>query len=296
MLTEKEISLFLGKDSDAMPNGSENLGFESWMVTRRGKDPKWSKQLAYFIRKLLKDYNVPFPSKKDAEKMALAVYNSEYSKSHQRHLLYALEYYMEYVQQPIKLRKPRATKRSPKYLTEEQMKKLIRGARDFKEFAMIMLFCTTGLRLNELRMLNASDIDLKNRIVTVRHAKRDKDREVPLSEECARVLTTYSGNYIPESEKTTSEPFFKSQRGNRWSEKAIESCVKRCASRGGLDSTKISPHVLRHSFATAMLGNGCDIFHLSGILGHSDISTTCIYLHVNDKAKRAAFEKGVPRL
>jgi site-specific recombinase XerD len=57
----------------------------------------------------------------------------------------------------------------------------------------------------------------------------------------------------------------------------------------------VSPHVLRHSFATTMISNGADLFHLSNILGHSDLATTAVYLHVNSDAKRAALEKGVPR-
>jgi len=70
--------------------------------------------------------------------------------------------------------------------------------------------------------------------------------------------------------------------------------VDRCAARVGLEGM-VSPHVLRHSFATTMISNGADLFHLSNILGHSDLATTAVYLHVNSDAKRAALEKGVPR-
>jgi integrase/recombinase XerD len=74
----------------------------------------------------------------------------------------------------------------------------------------------------------------------------------------------------------------------------IESCVDGIATRAGMEGM-VSPHVLRHSFATTMIGNGCDLFHLSNILGHSNLMTTAIYLHVNSDAKRAALERGVPR-
>ena len=68
------------------------------------------------------------------------------------------------------------------------MKKLIRGASDYRDFAMIIMLCTTGMRLNELRMLNVGDVDLEHRFVTVRHAKRDRDREIPLSSDCVKVM------------------------------------------------------------------------------------------------------------
>ena len=126
---------------------------------------------------MLRENNTPFPKSEDAEKIGLKVLNSAYSKSYQKHLLTALELYMEYVGITIRFKKPKPTKRSPKYLTQEQLKKLIRGASDYRDFAMIIMSCTTGMRLNELRMLSVGDVDLERRIVTVRHAKRDRDRE-----------------------------------------------------------------------------------------------------------------------
>ncbi|MGD0818790.1 MAG: tyrosine-type recombinase/integrase [Methanomassiliicoccales archaeon] len=81
-----------------------------------------------------------------------------------------------------------------------------------------------------------------------------------------------------------------SQRSNRWSAHAIESCVDRIAARAGMEGM-VSSHVLRHSFATTMISNGCDLFHLSNILGHSNLMTTAIYLHVNSDAEKAALER-----
>ena len=74
----------------------------------------------------------------------------------------------------------------------------------------------------------------------------------------------------------------------------LESCVDRIAEREGMGGM-VTPHVSRHSFATTMISNECDLFHLSNILGHSNLMTTAIYLHVNSDAKRAALERGVPR-
>lgn len=293
MLTEKEISPVLGKDPNIANRPKEELSFKDWMVTNKGIPPLSVKHYACYANYLLREYNKPFPKTEDAERIALSVLSSNYSKSYQKHLLIALELYMEYSGQPIKFKKPTSTKRSPKYLTQDQLKKLVRGASDYRDFAMLIMFCTTGMRLNELRMVNVGDLDLERRLVTVRHAKRDRDREIPLSDDCIKVMSIFLQKYHKKGAKP-SDPLFKSQRGNRWSAHAIESCVDRIAVRVGMEGM-VTPHVLRHSFATTMIINGCDLFHLSNILGHSNLMTTAIYLHVNSDAKRAALERGVPR-
>lgn len=276
-----------------LPEASSELDFHGWLITTKGMGSKWSQVVDTCVRKLLRDYNCPFPTRKDVENLAVKIWSSEYSKSHQRHLLLGLEYYSEWRGMKVKFRKPRATKRSPRYLTQAQMKNLVHSARDFREFAMLKLLCSTGIRLNEFRMLNIGDLDLSEKCLTVRHAKRDKDREIPLSNDTCKLLTTYISKY--HSDPQPDDPLFLSERGNRWSPNAIADTVKRCAERAGIKD-KVTPHVLRHSFATAMLGNGCDLFHLSHMLGHQDISTTTIYLHVNDQAMRQAYDRGVPKL
>lgn len=293
MLSEEEISLILGKDLVVDKRLVEQLNFADWMLVKKGISALTVKHNVCYANFLMRKHNAPFPNKEDAQKIALWILNSDYSKSYQKHLLSALELYMEYSGQPIKFWKPKPTKRSPKYLTQEQLKKLIRGARDYRDFAMLIMFCTTGVRLNELRMMNVGDLDLEHALMTVRHAKRDKDREVPLSLDCVKVMAIYVQKYHSKKSKP-SDPLFISQRGSRWSAHAIESCVDRCAERAGLGGM-VSPHILRHSFATAMISNGCDVFHLSNILGHSNMTTTSIYLHVNNDAKRAALERGVPK-
>ena len=269
------------------------MTFLAWLLTHKGMGRTWARMIDGFVNKLLRDNNNPFPTRKDIDDIAVRVWSSSYSKSHQRHLLMGLEYYYEWRGMKVKFRKPRAKKRNPRYLTEAQMKQLCKASRDFREYALLKIFCTTGLRLNELRMLNIGDVDLVLRRLTVRHAKRDKEREIPLSEDVCKLIATYIPKYHDRPKPT--DPLFLSAKGNRWSAYAIQDTIRRCAVRANLKE-KVTPHVLRHSFATAMLGNGCDLFHLSHMLGHSDISTTTIYLHINDRAMREAYNKGVPRL
>jgi site-specific recombinase XerD len=202
---------------------------------------------------------------------------------------------MEYVGEPVHFKKPSKGKRLPKYLTQDEMRKLVRATRNYREFAILTIFCTTGLRLNEVRMLNLRDLDFGRQTITVRCAKLSRDREVPMSEDCARVLKVYIERYLEKEERSQEMPLFRSLRGSRPCPHALGDIVKKCGMRAGFTQS-VYPHLLRHSFATAMIGNGCDLFHLSDILGHSNIETTTIYLHVNNDARRAAFEKGVPRI
>lgn len=293
MLNEKEISLILGQDS--RPEiVKKPLSFREWMLTKKGIPSLTVGHIDSYVKKMLRDNNTPFPTKDDADRIALRVLSADLSKSYQKHLLEALEVYMEFIGVPVKYKKPKPVKRSPKYLTQEQLKRLVYGSRDYRVFALLMMFITTGVRLNELRMMNVGDIDFQRKVVTVRHAKRNRDREIPLSRECVKVISTYIEKYHDKNPKPT-EALFRSQRGNRWSAHGIYTAIQRCAENAGLKGM-VSPHVLRHSFATAMVTNGCDIYSLSGIMGHTNITTTSIYLHVNSDATRKAYEKGVPRL
>jgi len=244
---------------------------------------------------LLVREDMPFPEKTDAEALAFKLLQSDLSKSHKRNMLKAIEHYMQYIGKPVHFKKPTKGKRLPRYLTQDELRKLVRSARNYREFALLTVFCTTGARLNEVRMLNIGDVNFGRRAITVRCAKLSRDREVPMSEDCERVLKAYVERYFSNDERVPSASLFKSLRGTRPSPHAISDVVRKCGKRAGI-TQRVSPHVLRHSFATAMIGNGCDLFHLSDILGHTNIETTTIYLHVNNEARRLAFDKGVPRI
>ena len=158
MLTEREIDLVLGKDSVIVSRPKETLSFREWLITKKGIAPLSVKHNTSYVNHLLRDNNTPFPTKDDAERIALRVLSSDYSKSYQKHLLTALELYMEYTGHPSTSRNPSLRKDPRKYLTQDQLKRLIRGARDYRDFAMLIMFCTTGMRLNELQDAQCRDL------------------------------------------------------------------------------------------------------------------------------------------
>lgn len=104
-----------------------------------------------------------------AKKIALKVLTSKFSKSTKRHYLRALEHHMAYLGKPMKFKKPHDTMRCPEYLDQAQMSKLIRASRNYREMAVLTLFCTTGVRLGELVNIDIKDLDLERKNIRVHH-------------------------------------------------------------------------------------------------------------------------------
>ena len=158
----------------------------------------------------------------------------------------------------------------------------------FRDKAILELFFSTGLRLSELCSLNR-DLDLSKDEFSIR-GKGDKVRVVFLSDSAKEAIR----NYL-KIRKDLDEPLFvqysrNGKKDNRLSSRSIERIVKHYAIVAGI-SKKVTPHVIRHSFATDLLSNGADIRSVQIMLGHSNISTTQIYTHITDKQLRDVHKK-----
>jgi len=215
------------------------------------------------------------------------VLDSDYSKSYQRKCLIAIERYAVFLQiEGVKFKKPRQTQQEIKYLTQEEMIKLIHAATTQRDFTILVLFCKTGLRVSELCGLNIDDIDFNRREISVNHGKRDKARKIDFDDQTERVMRTYLGTY----RRGPKSPLFVSRNGHRLNRKSVCTMVNMAGKRVGIN---VHPHMLRHSFATAWVSNEADIFHLQGILGHTDISMTRRYFHACNETRKTAYLKGV---
>lgn len=152
-----------------------------------------------------------------------------------------------------------------------------RGYRD--KVIMECMYCT-GIRNGEVRRLEVRDIDLGKRVMYVREGKGGKGRVVPLGER----ISFYIGEYVRKVrgyfERGRGEEYlFLSMQGRGLSDESIRRIVKKY-SEGVGGGKRITPHVLRHSFATHMLEGGADVYYISKILGHKRVATTCVYTHV----------------
>jgi integrase/recombinase XerD len=196
--------------------------------------------------------------------------------------------------------RPRLGRRLPKVLSFEEIERLLakpdcatpRGARDA---AMIHLMYASGLRVSELCALKVGDLDMKAGIVSA-FGKGGKRRLVPVGEAALAHLTTYLRDVRPLAIRGRPEPkvLFVSPRGGALTRQGFWKLLKRYARAAGI-TTPLSPHKLRHSFATHLLRGGADLRAVQAMLGHADLGTTEIYTRVAQDHVRAAHARAHPR-
>lgn len=198
------------------------------------------------------------------------------------------------------LRAPRAWPALPKYLDIEQVDRLLtqpdvstpRGVRDK---ALIELLYATGLRVTELLSLKAGDISLDAGYLTC-IGKGDKQRIVPLGDSAADWVRRYTADARPALLKGRKSKwlFVNAKAGGQLSRVGFWKVLKEYGIKAGV-SRDLSPHVLRHSFATHLLERGADLRAIQMMLGHADLSTTQIYTHVLEARLRTVYDKFHPR-
>lgn len=195
---------------------------------------------------------------------------------------------------------PRIQRNLPEVLTLEEVERLIavcdpslpRGLRDR---AMLELLYSSGLRVSELVWLEFSHLDLSNRMVRL-WGKGFKERVVPFGEKAQEALIAYleRGRPVLLKRSQSNYIFVSDASGRPLTRQNVWTLIKRYARRAGIQKN-ITPHTFRHTFATHLLENGADLRIVQEFLGHSDITTTQIYTHVNRKVLREIYEKAFPR-
>lgn len=183
----------------------------------------------------------------------------------------------------------------PKFLTEDEINRLfaapdISTEAGIRDRAVLEIMYASGLRVSELTSLKTADVDLLAGLV-VCHGKGSKERRVPLGKSAIHWLQQYSA--VKAGYGKPSSPYFFLSRGKPFTRHFARAMIKRYAERAGIKN--VSPHTLRHSFATHLLQHGADSRSVQALLGHSDISTTQIYTHITDKHLRSAYDRHHPR-
>jgi integrase/recombinase XerD len=198
------------------------------------------------------------------------------------------------------LQAPRAWPALPKFLGIDEVERLIKQpdvntARGLRDRALIEVLYATGLRVSELIRLRASDLNLEAGYLSTT-GKGSKQRIVPIGDQAAGWLTKYIGAGRPAllGGRTSPWLFVNARRGGGLSRVGFWKILKGYGRTAGLTRT-LSPHVLRHSFATHLLEHGADLRSIQMMLGHADLSTTQIYTHVLEARLRAVYDRFHPR-
>lgn len=192
---------------------------------------------------------------------------------------------------------PKARKSLPKVLSEEEVDKLLdinlKTDFDYRNKAMLELMYSSGLRVSELINLTVNDIDLKNAYVRI-FGKGSKERIVPLNDYAIEALSNYILNHRKILFKHGENNYlFLNNHGNKMTRQGFFKILQKIAKEKNIKS-ELSPHTLRHSFATHLLKHGADLRSIQELLGHSDISTTQIYTHITSERLQKNYEEFHP--
>ena len=199
----------------------------------------------------------------------------------------------------VHIETPQAERKLPKVLSIDEVEALLQipkatSAFGIRDKAMLELLYATGLRVSELIELNITDVHLTMGFVRC-IGKGNKERIIPLGSLAAEAIQHYIEKGRPELlGKKTAEALFLNHHGNRLSRQGFWKILKRLAKEANIQK-ELTPHTLRHSFATHLLENGADLRAVQEMLGHADISTTQIYTHVSKTRLKDVYKQFHPR-
>lgn len=256
--------------------------FREWMIHRRYSESTittYSGMLEHFLR---------FISPKKSEEAVpedMVKFVNEYiiprklSYTFQNQVISATKLFYRHVHKTDldieSFERPRREHRLPNVLSKEEVRRILQAPSNLKHRAMLSIVYACGLRRGELLNLRIGDVDSKRGVLIIRSGKGKKDRIVPFPEVLLKQLREY---YI--SCKPKLWLFEGYVKGERYSEKSLESVLKHSVAKAGIRKP-VTLHWLRHSFATHLLENGTDLRYIQELLGHSSSKTTEIYTHVS---------------
>lgn len=190
---------------------------------------------------------------------------------------------------------PKKSKSLPKYLSIQEVDRLLdvpirdgHEAIDFRNRTMLEVLYATGMRVSELLAITLDDLNLLMGFIRV-FGKGSKERIVPLGDAAIEYIKAYLEYYRPHLDQKQLSFLFLNNSGDQMSRQGFFKIIKQLSQAAGI-TRSVSPHILRHSFATHLLENGADLRSVQELLGHSDISTTQIYTHVSKQRLKEMYK------
>lgn len=183
---------------------------------------------------------------------------------------------------------PKLPKRLPKVLNISEINKIIKTHLTLQDYTIIELLYSAGIRVSELTELNIKNIDLKQKMIKVL-GKGSKERIIPINSKCVEIIKKYLKNRELTALKYNSKDYlFLDKKGKKISRQKVYEIIHNLGKK--IDKN-ISPHTIRHSFATHLLENGADLRVVQELLGHSSIVTTQLYTHISKKTLKEVYFK-----
>lgn len=238
----------------------------------------------FYIADLLEYYNKLTINELDNNKVLRYVeeifVKRHYSISTHRQFVSALKLFADFCPESridnLRLQRPKKSRKLPTVLSQEEVIDLIRVTQNLKHRAIITLLYSCGLRISELLNLKLTHIDIDRRQLIVKNAKGRKDRYVTLAESFLPILANYIVTFEPK------EYFVEGTNRKKYSAESVRAFLKRNSKIAKI-TKDVTPHTLRHSYATHLLENGTDLRYIQELLGHSKPETTMIYTKVTRK-------------
>ena len=204
----------------------------------------------------------------------------EYSVSTQRQFISALKIFIIFCPQTkindLVLERPKKSRKLPNVLSQEEVLRIVQVTKNLKHRAIIVLLYSSGLRIGEITSLQLKNIDIERKQVKIESGKGRKDRFVVLASSFLPLLLNYLTTYTPKVY------FIEGLEGHRYSESSIRKFLGKSVILAKV-LKRVTPHTLRHSYATHLLENGVGLRHIQELLGHAKPETTMIYTHVAKK-------------
>ncbi|WP_298884265.1 site-specific tyrosine recombinase/integron integrase [uncultured Polaribacter sp.] len=203
-----------------------------------------------------------------------------YSISSQRQFISALKLFIVFQPQTkissLVLERPKKSRKLPNVISQEEVLNIIKVTQNLKHRAIIALIYSCGLRISELVNLKLNDFHIERKQLIIKNGKGRKDRYVSLADSFLPLLSNYYHSYNPKTY------FVEGQKGGKYTADSVRQFLKKSCLKANINKP-VTPHTLRHSYATHLLENGVDIRYIQSLLGHAKPETTMIYTHVKRK-------------
>ncbi len=267
-------------------NDSQKLLLNNFFIFLKGK--RYSKSTINTYTFFIADF-INFYAKKELDELnnrSVEVFietiflKRKYSISTQRQFISALKIFIIYYPHTqisdLKLARPKRSKKLPNILSQKDILNILQVTKNLKHRAILSLLYSSGLRIGEITSLKLQDIDINRKQIKVSSGKGRKDRFVVIANTFLPLLQNYLFTYKP------SVYFIEGPNEKKYSESSIRKFLSKSVALAGI-TKNVTPHTLRHSFATHLLENGVSLRHIQELLGHSKPETTMIYTHVAKK-------------